>query len=169
MFQFTRPQGARHERWTDVDRRESFNSRAHTGRDQAISETTFLLRLFQFTRPQGARQVMRISFIYTTEFQFTRPQGARHHGNTVGTKWICFNSRAHKGRDFGQVLAIFIKQKFQFTRPQGARPLAKRTSVATLPFQFTRPQGARHYENAIKSALGVFQFTRPQGARQTEN
>ena len=82
LFQFTRPQGARH-RGTDFSTtRSCFNSRARKGRDE-------------------------IHFVHHCQhflFQFTRPQGARQSACCSTTAWSCFNSRARKGRD-GAVVA----------------------------------------------------------------
>ena len=98
MFQFTRPQGARHA--------EAYNR----GKSSE----------FQFTRPQGARQdvpsvtvngvvsihapargatVPHGGFDHRGKFQFTRPQGARPVLMCTHFTVKSFNSRARKGRD----------------------------------------------------------------------
>ena len=77
------------------------------------------------------------------QFQFTRPQGARRRGYcNMGYK-DCFNSRAHKGRDYVVRRAVVRGAEFQFTRPQGARLYEGATANVWHKFQFTRPQGAR--------------------------
>ena len=54
-FQFTRPQGARPIIETVTRMANSFNSRAHKGRDFARKTPSSRRSRFQFTRPQGAR------------------------------------------------------------------------------------------------------------------
>ena len=99
---------------------------------------------FQFTRPRGARPVLRgnrgnardVSIhaptrgatariglhVFFNLFQFTRPRGARLCGFGLSRQYcLCFNSRAHEGRD--QLLPSIASNVivFQFTRPRGAR------------------------------------------------
>ena len=99
---------------------------------------------------------------------------------------LCFNSRAHGGRDYQQgVNRLFAV--FQFTRPRGARRFFGHIRNANTMFQFTRPRGARPPQGSSCVILtsvsihaptggatvnlagaytpGEFQFTRPRGAR----
>ena len=119
-------------------------------------------------------------------FQFTRPRGARRRIADRRLPVLCFNSRAHGGRDQERIDKA-IKEAFQFTRPLGARQTFCRTArrhacfnsrahggrdCAHLPprpappwFQFTRPRGARLSPLLSLCAARSFQFTRPRGAR----
>ena len=75
-------------------------------------------------------------------FQFTRPRGARRRIADRRLPVLCFNSRAHGGRDQERIDKA-IKEAFQFTRPRGARRLSNSGSSPGDMFQFTRPRGAR--------------------------
>ena len=119
MFQFTRPQGARH---------------------HGMHETR-CGRWFQFTRPQGARHNFMLGII-SCEVSIHAPARGATGGVVEFLAIKCFNSRARKGRDgeygwWHPEVGVSIhapargatenftdrinQQLFQFTRPQGAR------------------------------------------------
>ena len=78
---------------------ESFNPRAHAGRDGSTSTTCAHTVAFQSTRPRGARLDGRLLRRRRCLFQSTRPRGARPAAQRgYGYKW-----------------------QFQSTRPRGAR------------------------------------------------
>ena len=166
VFQFTRPRGARRLPILFCGVQFSFNSRAHGGRDTRPSPTS-MWAWFQFTRPRGARPLRGPSLPRWRKFQFTRPRGARQravrlphvllevsiHAPTGGAtacrtaglpRVICFNSRAHGGRDKpraggGDSLVVSIHAP-----TGGATAAPSRKSRRASSFQFTRPRGARH-------------------------
>ena len=99
----------------------SFNSRAHKGRDSLVVPVskklcvsihaptrgaTFHLsksktaREFQFTRPQGARLNIKLRNLLNDYVSIHAPtRGATSMRSIFCLTAICFNSRAHKGRD----------------------------------------------------------------------
>ena len=75
-FQSTRPRGARRSKVYVTTQIESFNPRAHVGRDITFygGGKSFM---FQSTRPRGARQASSALSTSQQWFQSTRPRGAR--------------------------------------------------------------------------------------------
>ena len=102
-----------------------FNSRAHTGRDEA----NILL---------GNRQ----------QFQFTRPHGARRRSPGRTTPDAGFNSRAHTGRD-PRVRDIRPARRVSIHAPTRGATEDFEWIKKEVAFQFTRPHGARHPANGI--------------------
>ena len=79
VFQSTRPRRARRFRGVRVHSDESFNPRAHAGRDAA-----------------------RLAQVHEWQFQSTRPRRARLMSScNICPPSGCFNPRAHAGRDLG--------------------------------------------------------------------
>ena len=147
-----------------ISSEQSFNSRAHKGRDLFLCRVGVaslvsihaptrgatnsarpipcIPSTFQFTRPQGARLKDPIKMSEVMLFQFTRPQGARHvrlRASEASEVSIHAPTRGATYQHRQQQRA----KKFQFTRPQGARLIGLRVYLLILKFQFTRPQGAR--------------------------
>ena len=60
------------------------------------------------------------SFSKSSVFQPTRPRGARRYLSFTSNDFLCFNPRAHEGRDIVIISDIFYSM-FQPTRPRGAR------------------------------------------------
>jgi len=143
--------------------RPGFNSRAHAGRDRRLGADG-PHRVVSIHAPTRGATRMQADDDDVHQFQFTRPRGARRraarearqgqrvsiHAPTRGATrrlhvfgcHLCFNSRAHAGRDQNNNL----QQKnnlFQFTRPRGARLRCMLLCVMRVAFQFTRPRGAR--------------------------
>ena len=121
-FQFTRPQGARHNKVFGYQERYAVSihapARGATGkRENAVAEIKF-----QFTRPQGARPFAITQTDITRVFQFTRPQGARLDFIAIG-------------------IVIYIVSIHAPARGATSPPTISPPNL--LPFQFTRPQGAR--------------------------
>ena len=104
--------------------------------------------------------------------------------------WIqmCFNPRAHVGRDAVEAVLHVSDVLFQSTRPRGARQdeeenqrenpngfnprahVGRDTTAAShqpsrLKFQSTRPRGARLAPLFVVALEYRFQSTRPRGAR----
>ena len=100
MFQFTRPQGARHLYKIRPLIFRSFNSRAHRGRDLYLIDWQHRKYQFQFTRPQGARLSRKTS---TTKTIYSFNSRAHRGRDSLIISRLrnnrSFNSRAHKGRD----------------------------------------------------------------------
>ena len=119
LFQPTRPRRARHYVQEHFYFPQSFNPRAHEGRD--MKDQTWVCRIqFQPTRPRRARQ--RFSNLYNYEHVST-------HAPTKGatTRYL------HNGTN----------ARFQPTRPRRARPWIMALSCVSLLFQPTRPRRAR--------------------------
>ena len=186
LFQFTRPQGARHSvlvvsfLW-----RVSIHAPA---RGATLSTASlYSASMVSIHAPARGATVAVVGIGQGGRFQFTRPQGARPNHPSPSTHQPSFNSRARKGRD-SIAASRSASSAFQFTRPQGARrerrgvhhreagvsihaPARGATTASPacpLPreFQFTRPQGARLRRGPQEARAKQFQFTRPQGARQ---
>ena len=143
MFQFTRPRGARPEKWLKDAGIEGFNSRAREGRDP-------LKRLRQ--RPA---------------YRFN---SRAREGRDTATSWFptestSFNSRAREGRDFIDKFTNALPDWFQFTRPRGARRRGCRATRGPSSFN-SRAREGRDPHAPLKTCIyGEFQFTRPRGAR----
>ena len=173
MFQFTRPRGARRSTSPPCRGRTRFNSRAHGGRDMRMVIILRSLFVFQFTRPRGARRNPHHTTDRLAQFQFTRPRGARLEtrkrilGHTEvsihaptggataasdkdGTRRICFNSRAHGGRDRRGRCVSPVHRAFQFTRPRGARRPCRTWHGWCARFN-SRAHGGRDCEVAISA------------------
>ena len=75
-----------------------FNPRAHVERDM-LNIKLKLTKLFQSTRPRGARRTLAYYAYAQMMFQSTRPRGARPLTLMGSPTTICFNPRAHVGRD----------------------------------------------------------------------
>ncbi len=99
-FQSTRPRGARRARLTALlCSIQSFNPRAHVGRDRYSLLSALLSPVSIHAPTWGATPSLRI-------------YGACRPG---------FNPRAHVGRDTPPPKSIFRSSLFQSTRPRGAR------------------------------------------------
>ena len=120
-------------------------------------------------------------------FQSTRPHRARHKSYALSVWIVCFNPRAHTGRDHNTTSFSIPISLFQSTRPHRAR-LASLSIFSVLSlFQSTRPHRARrnrqgktqtikrfnpraHTGRDMTFAVGwptswTFQSTRPHRAR----
>ena len=98
-FQSTRPRGARQNRKESMQAVESFNPRAHAGRDWKTKCRQKSEPVFQSTRPRGARRQVTSLPSCSNRFQSTRPRGARPGPVAAIVSVYCFNPRAHAGRD----------------------------------------------------------------------
>ena len=78
--------------------KQSFNSRAHKGRDSLPAQEYNKLVVSIHAPTRGATLMMTVQ-ISLRLFQFTRPQGARLIITKQRIVRRSFNSRAHKGRD----------------------------------------------------------------------
>ena len=85
-FQFTRPQGARHNMTITTCDSLSFNSRAHKGRDHALRYVRCVGFSFN-SRAHKGRDLNELFKSARIQFQFTRPQGARL-GNLTGNSIV---------------------------------------------------------------------------------
>ena len=166
--------------------------------------------MFQFTRPRGARQssgyatasMLSVSIHAPTRgatnnqpcngnqerFQFTRPRGARRISRRCNAIRVCFNSRAHEGRD-SKASDMRLMKRFQFTRPRGARLYLPGVCSSATSFNSRAHEGrdqpfpihtcrvlvsihapTRGATNCIclSPPCNAFQFTRPRGARRSD-
>ena len=123
-------------------RSQSFNPRAHVGRDGPIftdqhqrtyvsihaptwgatAETFAILRvlMFQSTRPRGARPPFVWPLYAGPSFNPRAHVGRDPCSPFTTMRYDSFNPRAHVGRD-GHWVCIGQREKFQSTRPRGAR------------------------------------------------
>ena len=166
---------------------QSFNSRAHGGRDAPGSPTSCGV-MFQFTRPRGARrrdrrrghEAVGVSIHAPTggatlrprrafggdAFQFTRPRGARLEATRRRSRsGMRFNSRAHGGRDSCRAGIRPGRPRFN-SRAHGGRDciffhffFGRRVSIHA-PTGGATPPMLNHLHRDL------FQFTRPRGARR---
>ena len=146
---------------------DSFNSRAHGGRDPPPRErgrkTTVSIHA-----PTGGATAQKAQLTYPGRFQFTRPRGARRCGGR-GNRSLCrFNSRAHGGRDCASSPLPSQRRGFNSRAHGGRDSPTRRPSRSPHSFQFTRPRGARHPTLQVERTGTTFQFTRPRGARHTQ-
>ena len=118
-----------------------FNSRAHGGRDTRRNPRRRPCG-FQFTRPRGARPPPMLNHLHRDLFQFTRPRGARPNRRLGSSRRMCFNSRAHGGRDTAPIPTDCAFAAFQFTRPRGARPSQSQRCSPVISFN-SRAHGGR--------------------------
>ena len=81
-----------------VPAQEGFNSRARKGRDSRLTLNARLPDVSIHAPARGATSADGIR-LRLGPFQFTRPQGARHYRYRHIASYLCFNSRARKGRD----------------------------------------------------------------------
>ncbi len=138
-----------------------FNPRAHAGRDEREQQE----------RPRAT-------------FQSTRPRGARHdrppipaertvsiHAPTRGAtvlitlifNFLCFNPRAHAGRDGNdphQLLAFLVS----IHAPTRGATHTNAVSRLRRSFQSTRPRGARRYRRCCWRRLAVSIHAPTRGA-----
>ena len=165
MFQSTRPRGARQRPAQQADDSHGVSIHAPTGGATngklAIGGRLLVsihaptggatyhisrfkqLFVFQSTRPRGARRYTRSPKYSPLTFQSTRPRGARLYVYAWYHIHICFNPRAHGGRDLAVRKFNEYVRMFQSTRPRGARRLGANPHKAFKTFQSTRPRGAR--------------------------
>jgi len=83
----------------------------------------------------------------------------------IASIMLCFNPRAHVGRDRRIQLQLPAYLRFQSTRPRGARRQTSEDHAGLHRFQSTRPRGARRLQPEILREVQKFQSTRPRGAR----
>ena len=123
VFQSTRPRGARLRAPGSAKRIESFNPRAHAGRDTREIRRDFTVRVsihaptrgatteeasinddgkFQSTRPRGARRSRRRGCGTRRRFNPRAHAGRDGRSEPLTARWWRFNPRAHAGRDPGQ-------------------------------------------------------------------
>ncbi len=184
-FQSTRPCGARPMSMCILVILMSFNPRAHVGRDRTITSSSSP-KWFQSTRPCGAR-LSRVVFMDDVNvFQSTRPCGARPSMAMTALSSVCFNPRAHVGRDSIDNCKKSKQRSFNPRAHVGrdvehdTQSLAKVVSIhapmwgatsisfscaLSLLFQSTRPCGARPSFTTVTRTNCLFQSTRPCGAR----
>ena len=150
---------------TRMSANSCFNPRAHAGRDVAVGMPADRFRLFQSTRPRGARPRIRTSTTKLTKFQSTRPRGARPGRWQQLLRVVCFNPRAHAGRDQRCQLGQSCRSSFN-PRAHAGRDLRK-DHVADQPerFQSTRPRGARPFWASSALAEDTVSIHAPRGAR----
>ena len=144
---------------------QSFNPRAHTGRDGKRPSKSVGRLLFQSTRPHGARRknaqtnsLVGVSIhaptrgatsiavyitcpLYVSIHAPTRGATLRRRSTRLG---LCFNPRAHTGRDIKPTLeARHVGQVSIHAPTRGATIAWVHALIKQLEFQSTRPHGAR--------------------------
>ena len=168
LFQSTRPRGARLRSHCRIrPRADSFNPRAHEGRDERGLRVAGLVVLVSIhaptrgaTRPRPPRPAPPGSF---------NPRAHEGRDVPVGRTWLrleVFQSTRPRGARRLAPIPLLGAVKFQSTRPRGARPAITSLSAGTQSFQSTRPRGARPLTNVGVANVTVFQSTRPRGARR---
>ena len=120
---------------------------------------------FQFTRPRGARLANGIPAAAKESVSIHAPTGGATHQDRLQAEAICFNSRAHGGRDARPSPCAGCPCGFQFTRPRGARPCAC-SRFACARVSIHAPTGGATGRDRAAQIFRLFQFTRPRGARR---
>ena len=148
LFQSTRPRGARRRPLRQVQAIcPSFNPRAHVGRDRSdylmITEHTG----FQSTRPRGARHTTLYLVKLSLCVSIHAPTwGATNLPPVLCGVWLCFNPRAHVGRDLQQRLSARLQDPGFNPRAHVGRDSNFGSTLSRHErFQSTRPRGARHH------------------------
>jgi len=95
------------------------------------------LQKFQFTRPRGARPAHSAPFAYSLCFNSRAHAGRDSPSPAAAGRGRCFNSRAHAGRD-RWISFCAAGAVFQFTRPRGARQ-QRRQDMATYTVSIHAP------------------------------
>ena len=96
-FQSTRPRGAQPRRRPGQRSENSFNPRAHGGRDDKKPVAHLHHPEVSIHAPTGGATAPSIHFRYFLMFQFTRPRGARPACSPLSQRLNGFNPRAHGG------------------------------------------------------------------------
>ena len=123
MFQSTRPRGARPHKFLDIAHANKFQSTRPRGARLSSASAKYGSSMFQSTRPRGARlellqstmQQMAVSihaptrgatlhdnalYVYQATVSIHAPtRGATYRLRCWRPEQICFNPRAHAGRD----------------------------------------------------------------------
>ena len=161
VFQPTRPRGARPWRIVFEHVQRSFNPRAHEGRDTAASATEKAQK-FQPTRPRGARLITTTGS-RSNEVSTHAPTRGATRTWWQGAERVCFNPRAHEGRDVevGDTPIGSPVSTHAPTRGATCRPGALYDSEQ---FQPTRPRGARLSEEAYNLIKKVSTHAPTRGA-----
>ena len=100
--------------------------------------------------------------MWVAAFQFTRPRGARHDLYAVGVTDVCFNSRAHGGRDLGIVRQMAMSE-VSIHAPTGGATKRAQGPPPRNAFQFTRPRGARRIRDNARARTLVVSIHAPTG------
>jgi len=162
QFQPTRPRGARPCLFigTDIFRvsthaptrgatathrrhrqRQSFNPRAHEGRDLSTAKPPYIIA-FQPTRPRGARLGKSKHSRPPKSFNPRAHEGRDLTEERTDCKRDCFNPRAHEGRDPEAPHMHLILYVSTHAPTRGAT-FEGLSIVGNILFQPTRPRGAR--------------------------
>ena len=163
----------------------AFQSTRPRGARPSLGGGWRLLVQFQSTRPRGARLKGAANREREQRFQSTRPRGARRGRTAQPAHIVCFNPRAHVGRDsrlssFGILDNCFNPRAhvgrdlvggpyaqgclFQSTRPRGAR-LKAPPQLLVLSVSIHAPTWGATEGAALREREQRFQSTRPRGAR----
>ena len=143
--------------------RQGFNPRAHEGRDSVFLYGLMGVSVSTHAPTRGATPSTddrRDSHL----FQPTRPRGARRGRCGWLRRAVCFNPRAHEGRDFWPRMTTRSSNCFNPRAHEGRDPSSMALARA-LTFQPTRPRGARRTQAVKHTTHDPFQPTRPRGAR----
>ena len=97
-------------------------------------------------------------------FQFTRPRGARRRLQRHALAVVCFNSRAHGGRDRPSPTRGTGTSRFN-SRAHGGRDRERLDGMSVGFVSIHAPTGGATRRAHTLWSRGVFQFTRPRGAR----
>ena len=163
MFQPTRPRGARLLRCSGRLWWQSFNPRAHEGRDYR-RKLGFVLNRVSTHAPTRGATLVSIWPTLTFQFQPTRPRGARRLGLFRCLAYVLVSTHAPTRGATGVHQAIRQRVGFQPTRPRGARLFSPYTSTGPMEFQPTRPRGARRGVPAASSVTPVSTHAPTRGA-----
>ena len=131
LFQSTRPRGARRiGHITQSNRLVSIH--APTWGATCNSEAKATVSTVSIHAPTWGATTEQIRYVGYILFQSTRPRGARLNKVLLSDIRMCFNPRAHVGRDPSWMACARARSLFQSTRPRGARPTAFQVFIKTF-------------------------------------
>ena len=120
--------------------------------------------MFQSTRPRGTRLHDGIVIILHALFQSTRPRGTRLALALPYRCKICFNPRAHVGRDSLSITSACLEASFN-PRAHVGRDYSKTTRAKVITVSIHAPTWDATMITFKGQVTCMFQSTRPRGTR----
>ena len=143
----------------------SFNPRAHMGRDRCSAARCVAMRSFNPRAHMGRDTRWSCSLRSCASFNPRAHMGRDSCRTWTMRKATRFNPRAHMGRDILEILP-YSWSKVSIHAPTWGATDSSTTAAATVKFQSTRPHGARLFARVYNRDNQRFQSTRPHGARR---
>ena len=165
VFQFTRPQGARHSQKSPNFFTASFNSRARKGRDSQHPAIYTLVGVSIHAPARGATRSKQVVSLSCAVSIHAPARGATGRALVKFLTNKSFNSRARKGRDPPKTPPICTRSVSIHAPARGATPgPLQQWPPGNVSIHAPARGATRVYHSVCQ--LSTFQFTRPQGARR---